>query len=181
MGCNADAAKFLLYMTHLCGKPLTDLLVMARSSCHITQAAFIDCYGSTATCTLHATEHLCGKTLTEVQVEHPVTEWISGVNIPSCQLMIGMGIRLDRMADIRRLFGKDPEGSGAIGTAFVTHLLHVHSALQPCCTLLCHICSFSCSCYAMLFIEIRLLLHLGMHPFAAVHLEKRKEKTPPSA
>ena len=61
-------------------------------------------------------------------MEHPVTEWISGVNIPSCQLMIGMGIRLDRMADIRRLFGKDPEGSGAIGMAFVTHLLHGHGA-----------------------------------------------------
>ncbi len=49
------------------------------------------------------------------QVEHPVTEWISGVNIPSCQLMIGMGIRLERMADIRCLFGKDPSGSDAIG------------------------------------------------------------------
>lgn len=50
-----------------------------------------------------------------VQVEHPVTEWISGVNIPSCQVMIGMGIRLERMPDIRRLFGKDPNGSDAIG------------------------------------------------------------------
>ena len=66
------------------------------------------------------------KTLTGVQVEHPVTEWISGVNIPSCQLMIGMGIRLDRMADIRRLFGKDPEGSGAIGMAYVTFIYDVH-------------------------------------------------------
>lgn len=50
-----------------------------------------------------------------MQVEHPVTEWISGVNIPSCQLMIGMGIRLSRMADIRRLFGKEPDGTDPIG------------------------------------------------------------------
>ena len=31
--------------------------------------------------------------------------------------MIGMGIRLDRMPDIRRLFGVDPGGIAAIGTA----------------------------------------------------------------
>lgn len=39
-----------------------------------------------------------------------MTEWISGVNIPSCQLMIGMGVPLHRIPDIRRLFGKDPKG-----------------------------------------------------------------------
>ena len=44
------------------------------------------------------------------QVEHPVTEWISGVNIPSCQLMIGMGVPLYRIPDIRRLYGKEPKG-----------------------------------------------------------------------
>ena len=37
MGCNADAAKFLLYMTQLCGKPVKELLVTARSSCHSMQ------------------------------------------------------------------------------------------------------------------------------------------------
>ncbi len=53
-----------------------------------------------------------------------MTEWISGVNIPSCQLMIGMGIRLERMADIRRLFGQDPEGCSAIGRSLaVTHVI----------------------------------------------------------
>ena len=41
-----------------------------------------------------------------LQVEHPVTEWISGVNIPSCQVMIGMGIPLWRIPDIRRLYKK---------------------------------------------------------------------------
>ena len=43
-----------------------------------------------------------------------MTEWISGVNIPSCQLMIGMGVPLHRIPDIRRLFGKDPKGTGPI-------------------------------------------------------------------
>ena len=37
-----------------------------------------------------------------------MTEWISNVNIPSCQLLIGMGIPLHRIPDIRRLFAKDP-------------------------------------------------------------------------
>ena len=49
-----------------------------------------------------------------LQVEHPVTEWISGVNIPSCQLLIGMGVPLHRIPDIRRLFGKDPAGTTPI-------------------------------------------------------------------
>ena len=43
-----------------------------------------------------------------------MTEWISGVNIPSCQLMIGMGVPLHRIPDIRRLFGKDARGTGTI-------------------------------------------------------------------
>ena len=43
-----------------------------------------------------------------------MTEWISGVNIPSCQLMIGMGAPLHRLPDIRRLFGKDPWGTSTI-------------------------------------------------------------------
>ena len=49
-----------------------------------------------------------------LQVEHPVTEWISGVNIPSCQLMVGMGVPLHRIPDIRRLYGRDPAGTDAI-------------------------------------------------------------------
>lgn len=49
-----------------------------------------------------------------LQVEHPVTEWISNVNIPSCQLLIGMGVPLHRIPDIRRLFGQDPEGQSKI-------------------------------------------------------------------
>eukprot|EP01025_Chloroclados_australasicus_P043796 TRINITY_DN4697_c0_g2_i1.p1 TRINITY_DN4697_c0_g2~~TRINITY_DN4697_c0_g2_i1.p1 ORF type:complete len:514 (-),score=88.22 TRINITY_DN4697_c0_g2_i1:19-1401(-) len=45
-----------------------------------------------------------------LQVEHPVTEWISGVNIPSVQVMIGMGIPLFRIPDIRRMYGLAGDG-----------------------------------------------------------------------
>jgi len=48
------------------------------------------------------------------QVEHPVTEWISNVNIPACQLMIGMGVPLHSIPDLRRLYGQDPEGQDPI-------------------------------------------------------------------
>lgn len=46
-----------------------------------------------------------------VQVEHPVTEGITETNIPSIQLMIGMGIPLWRIACIRATFNKDPSVS----------------------------------------------------------------------
>lgn len=45
-----------------------------------------------------------------LQVEHPVTEWISAVNIPATMVMIAMGIPLWCNADIRRLFGCDMAG-----------------------------------------------------------------------
>ena len=48
------------------------------------------------------------------QVEHPVTEWISNVNIPACQLLIGMGVPLHRIPDIRRLFGCDINAASTI-------------------------------------------------------------------
>lgn len=49
-----------------------------------------------------------------LQVEHPVTEWISGVNIPACQLLIAQGVPLHAIPDLRRLYGKDPEGTDPI-------------------------------------------------------------------
>ena len=63
-----------------------------------------------------------------LQVEHPVTEWISNVNIPACQLAIGMGVPLHRIPDLRRLYGQDPEGREAIdfeGGGRVAPLGHV--------------------------------------------------------
>ena len=44
-----------------------------------------------------------------LQVEHPVTEWIANINIPACQVMIGMGIPLQSMADIRVLYGRQAD------------------------------------------------------------------------
>ncbi|KAA8495577.1 Acetyl-CoA carboxylase [Porphyridium purpureum] len=40
-----------------------------------------------------------------LQVEHPVTEWITGVNIPALQLTVAMGIPLGAIRSIQRLFG----------------------------------------------------------------------------
>lgn len=39
-----------------------------------------------------------------LQVEHPVTEWITGVDLPSLQLHIGMGISLRNVPSVRKFF-----------------------------------------------------------------------------
>jgi len=49
-----------------------------------------------------------------LQVEHPVTEGITGVNVPALQLQVGMGIPLHRCPDIRSFYALDREGSTAI-------------------------------------------------------------------
>mmetsp|Transcript_3124 Transcript_3124/g.4604 ORF Transcript_3124/g.4604 Transcript_3124/m.4604 type:complete len:2205 (-) Transcript_3124:97-6711(-) len=43
-----------------------------------------------------------------LQVEHPVTEWITGINLPSVQLQIAMGLPLYAIPDIRKFYGKNP-------------------------------------------------------------------------
>ena len=40
-----------------------------------------------------------------LQVEHPVTELITGVNIPALQLQVGMGVPLEKCSDIQTLYG----------------------------------------------------------------------------
>ena len=55
-----------------------------------------------------------------LQVEHPTTEMVSGVNLPAAQLQIAMGLPLHRIRDIRLLYGADPQSSTEIDFAFET-------------------------------------------------------------
>jgi acetyl-CoA carboxylase/biotin carboxylase 1 len=53
-----------------------------------------------------------------LQVEHPTTEMVTGVNLPAAQLQIAMGIPLHRIRDIRLLYGVDPHTSSPIDFNF---------------------------------------------------------------
>lgn len=49
-----------------------------------------------------------------LQVEHPCTEMVSDVNLPSAQLQIAMGLSLHHIKDIRLLYGESPWGDSVI-------------------------------------------------------------------
>ncbi|GMM51879.1 acetyl-CoA carboxylase [Starmerella bacillaris] len=53
-----------------------------------------------------------------LQVEHPTTEMVSGVNLPAAQLQIAMGLPLDMITDIRMLYGADPLSNRPIDFEF---------------------------------------------------------------
>lgn len=53
-----------------------------------------------------------------LQVEHPTTEMVSGVNLPAAQLQIAMGLPLHRIRDIRLLYGVDPHTATEIDFEF---------------------------------------------------------------
>lgn len=53
-----------------------------------------------------------------LQVEHPTTEMVSGVNIPAAQLQVAMGLPLYCIRDIRTLYGMDPKGTEPIDFEF---------------------------------------------------------------
>jgi len=49
-----------------------------------------------------------------LQVEHVVTEAITGVCVPACQLCVGMGLPLYAIPDVRNFYGADPAGATEI-------------------------------------------------------------------
>ncbi|RKP28890.1 biotin carboxylase, partial [Metschnikowia bicuspidata] len=53
-----------------------------------------------------------------LQVEHPTTEMVTGVNLPAAQLQIAMGIPMHRIRDIRLMYGVDPHLSSCIDFEF---------------------------------------------------------------
>jgi acetyl-CoA carboxylase/biotin carboxylase 1 len=53
-----------------------------------------------------------------LQVEHPTTEMVTGVNLPAAQLQIAMGVPLHRIRDIRLLYGVDPNTTNEIDFDF---------------------------------------------------------------
>ncbi|EGW34547.1 uncharacterized protein SPAPADRAFT_134536 [Spathaspora passalidarum NRRL Y-27907] len=55
-----------------------------------------------------------------LQVEHPTTEMVTGVNLPAAQLQIAMGIPMHRIRDIRTLYGVDPHTTTDIDFEFKT-------------------------------------------------------------
>ncbi|XP_076323761.1 acetyl-CoA carboxylase-like [Tachypleus tridentatus] len=71
-----------------------------------------------------------------LQVEHPCTEMVADVNLPSAQLQIAMGIPLHRIKDIRLLYGESPVGDSVINFENPQHkpqpLGHVIAARITC-------------------------------------------------
>jgi len=49
-----------------------------------------------------------------LQVEHPVTEEITGVNLPATQLQVVMGIPLENIPQIRKFYGKPEDDTSGI-------------------------------------------------------------------
>eukprot|EP01060_Flectonema_neradi_P003439 TRINITY_DN12209_c0_g1_i1.p1 TRINITY_DN12209_c0_g1~~TRINITY_DN12209_c0_g1_i1.p1 ORF type:complete len:2240 (+),score=525.55 TRINITY_DN12209_c0_g1_i1:150-6869(+) len=62
-----------------------------------------------------------------LQVEHTVTELITGVNLPACMLCVGMGIPLGKIPDIRSFYGVDRFGTDPVDFTKEPVSLGVHT------------------------------------------------------
>ncbi|KAJ3357332.1 acetyl-coenzyme-A carboxylase [Allomyces javanicus] len=65
-----------------------------------------------------------------LQVEHPCSEIVSGVNIPAAQLQVAMGIPLHRIPHIRLMYGLPPTGTSPIDFHF-TDAQSIHRQRKP--------------------------------------------------
>ncbi|KAF1988887.1 acetyl-CoA carboxylase acc1 [Aulographum hederae CBS 113979] len=61
-----------------------------------------------------------------LQVEHPTTEMVSGVNLPAAQLQIAMGLPMHRIRDIRLLYGVDQHADTEIDFDFTKESSHLN-------------------------------------------------------
>ncbi|KAJ3042399.1 acetyl-coenzyme-A carboxylase [Rhizophlyctis rosea] len=59
-----------------------------------------------------------------LQVEHPTTEMVTGVNIPAAQLQVAMGIPLCCIREIRTMYGLTPHGTSDIDFDFSDEKSH---------------------------------------------------------
>lgn len=68
-----------------------------------------------------------------LQVEHPVTEMISNVNLPAAQLQVAMGLPLYAIPDIRRLYGQHPYYDAASEESTVNKIINFDNdkRIQP--------------------------------------------------
>lgn len=92
--------------------PLETIRLLERGACRLAKSVgYVGCATVEYLYSTEKKEFYFLELNPRLQVEHPVTEWIAGVNLPATQLAVGMGIPLWRLPELRRLFGQ-PAGGG---------------------------------------------------------------------
>ena len=61
---------------------------------------------------LRSSSHMQMQLNPRLQVEHPVTEGITLVNLPATQLQVAMGIPLNQIPDVRKFYGREDFATG---------------------------------------------------------------------